>query len=76
MNSTTLTATVVLTLALRWPGVEQQALHRERPNRHRERAGPQDLVTGHGQIHRPGGGSARLKVPAFVAAMLAGADSI
>jgi len=41
-----------------------------------ERAGLQDLVAEHVRINRPGGGNARLKVPALVAGMIAGADSI
>jgi len=42
----------------------------------RKRAGLQDLVGEHVRIDRPGGGNARLKVPALVAGMIAGADSI
>lgn len=41
-----------------------------------ERAGLQDLVGAHVRIETPGGGNARLKVPALVAGMIAGADSI
>lgn len=41
-----------------------------------ERAGLQDLVTEHVRIDKPGGGNARLKVPALVAGMIVGADSI
>jgi hypothetical protein len=41
-----------------------------------ERAGLQDLVAGHVRIDKPGGGNARFKVPALVAGMIAGADSI
>ncbi len=41
-----------------------------------ERAGLQDLVAGHVRIDKPGGGNARLKIPALVAGMIAGADSI
>ncbi len=41
-----------------------------------ERAGLQALVTEHVRIARPGGGNAHLKVPALVAGMIAGADSI
>ena len=41
-----------------------------------ERAGLQDLVGAHVRIDKPGGGNARLKVPALVAGMIAGADSI
>ena len=41
-----------------------------------ERAGLQDLVGEHVRIDRPGGGNACLKVPALVAGMIAGADSI
>jgi hypothetical protein len=41
-----------------------------------ERAGLQDLVAEHVRIDKPGGGNARLKVPALVAGMIAGADSI
>jgi len=41
-----------------------------------ERAGLQGLVGEHVRIDRPGGGNARLKVPALVAGMIAGADSI
>ena len=35
-----------------------------------ERAGLQDLVAGHVRIDKPGGGNARLKVPALVAGMI------
>jgi len=41
-----------------------------------ERAALQDLVAGHVRIDNPGGGNARVKVPALVAGMIAGADSI
>lgn len=41
-----------------------------------ERAGFQELVGEHVQIHRQGGVNAHLKVPALVAGMVAGADSI
>jgi len=41
-----------------------------------ERAGLQGLVGEHVGIDRPGGGNTRLKVPALVAGMIAGADSI
>ena len=41
-----------------------------------ERAGLQGLVGEHVWIDKPGGGNARLKVPALVAGMIAGADSI
>ncbi len=41
-----------------------------------ERSGLQGLVGEHVRIARPGGGNARLKVPALVAGMIAGADSI
>jgi len=41
-----------------------------------ERAGLQGLVGEHVRIARPGGGNARLKVPALVTGMIAGADSI
>lgn len=41
-----------------------------------ERAGLQDLVADHVRIAKPGGGNAELKVPALVAGMIAGADSI
>ncbi len=41
-----------------------------------ERAGLQDLTAQHVRIDKPGGGNARLKVPALVAGMIAGADSI
>ncbi len=41
-----------------------------------ERAGLQGLVGEHVRISNPGGGNARLKVPALVAGMIAGADSI
>jgi len=41
-----------------------------------ERAGLQDLVAEHVRMDKPGGGNARLKVPALVAGMIAGADSI
>ncbi len=41
-----------------------------------ERAGLQDLVEAHVRIGKPGVGNARLKVPALVAGMVAGADSI
>ena len=41
-----------------------------------ERAGLQDLVAEHVRIDKPGGVNARLKVPALVAGMVAGADSI
>jgi len=40
------------------------------------RAGLQDLVGEHVRIDKPGGAHARLKVPALVAGMVAGADSI
>lgn len=40
-----------------------------------ERAGFQRLATGHVKIHKPGGCNAHLKVPAFVAGMIVGADS-
>jgi hypothetical protein len=41
-----------------------------------ERAGLQDLVAEHVRIDKTGGGNARLKVPALVAGMIVGADSI
>lgn len=41
-----------------------------------ERDGLQDLVAEHVGIGKPGGVNARLKVPALVAGMVAGADSI
>ncbi len=41
-----------------------------------ERAGLQDLVAEHVRIDKTGGGNARLKVPALVAGMIAGADRI
>jgi len=41
-----------------------------------ERAGLQGLVGEHVRISKPGGGNAHLKVPALVAGMIAGADSI
>ena len=41
-----------------------------------ERAGLQDLAGQHVRIDKAGGGNARLKVPALVAGMIAGADSI
>jgi len=41
-----------------------------------ERAGLQELVTEHVRIDKRGGGNVRLKVPALVAGMIAGADSI
>jgi len=41
-----------------------------------ERAGLQDLVAEHVRIAKPGGGNPELKVPALVAGMIAGADSI
>jgi hypothetical protein len=41
-----------------------------------ERAGFQDLVADHLRILKPGGVNAHLKVPALVAGMVAGADSI
>ena len=41
-----------------------------------ERAGLHSLVAEHVRIDKPGGGNARLKVPALVAGMIAGADSI
>jgi len=41
-----------------------------------ERAGLQDLVAEHVRIDRPGGVNARVKVPALVGGMVAGADSI
>lgn len=41
-----------------------------------ERADLQDLVAQHVRIAKPGGGNAELKVPALVAGMIAGADSI
>ena len=41
-----------------------------------ERAGLQRLVAEHVRIDRPGGGFAGVKVPALVAGMVAGADSI
>jgi len=40
------------------------------------RAGLQDLVAEHVRIDKPGGGFSGLKVPALVAGMIAGADSI
>ena len=43
---------------------------------HAERAGFQQLVCEHVSIGMPGGGNAHLKVPALVAGMVAGADSI
>ena len=41
-----------------------------------ERAGLQDLATEHVRIGKPGGSGAGVKVPALVAGMIAGADSI
>src|SRR5680860_710788 len=41
-----------------------------------ERAGLQDLVAERVRIDRPGVGNAEVKVPALVAGMIAGADSI
>ena len=41
-----------------------------------ERAGLQDLVAERVRIDKPGGGNAHLKVPALVARMITGADSI
>ena len=41
-----------------------------------ERAGLQELVAEHVRIDKRGAGNARLKVPALVAGMIAGADSI
>ncbi|GAC1440611.1 MAG: hypothetical protein NVS3B26_10290 [Mycobacteriales bacterium] len=41
-----------------------------------ERAGLQRLVGEHVRVDEPGGGNAHLKVPALVAGMIAGADSI
>ena len=41
-----------------------------------ERAGFQDLVGEHVQIAKPGGVNAQLKIPALVAGMIVGADSI
>ena len=41
-----------------------------------ERAGLQGLVAEHVQLGKPGGVNAHLKVPALVAGMVAGADSI
>lgn len=41
-----------------------------------ERAGLQDLVDERVRIDKPGGGNAHLKVPALIAGMIAGADSI
>ena len=41
-----------------------------------ERAGLHELVEEHLQLHRAGGSNARLKVPALVAGMVAGGDSI
>jgi len=41
-----------------------------------ERAGLQDLVGEHVRIDKPGGANAHLKVPALVAGMSAGPDSI
>src|SRR5215203_4125499 len=41
-----------------------------------ERAGLHELVAGHVSIGKPGGGNAGVKVPALVAGMVAGADSI
>jgi len=41
-----------------------------------ERAGLQDLVGEHVRIDKPGGGNAHLKVPALVAEMITGADSL
>ncbi len=41
-----------------------------------ERAGLQRLVAGHVHLAEPGGVNAHLKVPALVAGMVAGADSI
>ena len=41
-----------------------------------ERAGLQRLVGEHVRVDKPGGGNAELKVPALVAGMVAGADSI
>ena len=41
-----------------------------------QRAGLQDLVAEHVRVDKPGGGNAPLKVPALVAGMIVGADSI
>ncbi len=41
-----------------------------------ERAGSQDLAGTHVRIDKPGGNYARVKVPALVAGMITGADSI
>ncbi len=41
-----------------------------------ERAGLQQLVADHVKIDKPGGVNAQLKIPALVAGMIAGADSI
>jgi hypothetical protein len=41
-----------------------------------ERAGLHELVAQHVRLRRPGGANAHLKVPALVAGMVAGADSI
>jgi hypothetical protein len=41
-----------------------------------ERAGLHDLVAQHVRIDEPGGGNARLKVPALIAGTITGADSI
>jgi len=41
-----------------------------------ERAGLQDLLSKHARIDKPGGANAHLKVPALVAGMSAGPDSI
>ncbi len=41
-----------------------------------ERAGLHDLVASHVRIDRPGGAHAEVKVPALIAGMVAGADSI
>jgi len=41
-----------------------------------QRAGLRDLVAEHVRIDKPGGGNAPLKVPALVAGMIVGADSI
>jgi hypothetical protein len=41
-----------------------------------ERAGLHELVDRHLHVTRPGGGNAQLKVPALIAGMVAGADSI
>ena len=41
-----------------------------------QRAGLHDLVDAHVQLNTPGGANAHLKVPALIAGMVAGADSI